>query len=66
MLKLRDARKELGMSVDDVSREIGVHRNTLLSYERGKVMPKADQLFELARIYDKDPEWLLKESLMGR
>jgi len=49
---LRFLRRQKGLTQEDISREIGIHRPTYSSWERGKAIPSVKILEALARIYD--------------
>lgn len=46
-------------SRDAFARELGIHKNTLANYERGKRTPDSDFLVVLCRSENIDPAWLL-------
>ena len=69
--RLREARKETGMSVRVVSqgmpRSVRVSHSTIASYEKGISVPPIDVLAALATIYRRPVNWFLdnRETLTG-
>lgn len=56
---LRYLRKEAGLSVRDLAREIDVHHGTISNWETGKLEISDDRLEELADFYDVTIEELM-------
>ncbi|MCL2087763.1 MAG: helix-turn-helix domain-containing protein [Oscillospiraceae bacterium] len=56
--RLRKARENTGFSQRDVAKETGVNRNTLASYETGRVEPNIEMLGMLAEFYGVSTDWL--------
>lgn len=52
-LTLRAARVNVGLSVKEVAKAIGVTEDTMYRYEAGKSSPKIETAKELARLYGK-------------
>ena len=59
--RLKSLRNAAGRSLEDVSRELGVHFTTVSSWERGRSRPNYRTLSRLASIYQVSPEYLLEE-----
>ena len=57
---LRNARLDAGFTAEQVAQKIGVHPNSLLMWERGETEPLGKSLIELSKLYQKSPDWLLK------
>lgn len=49
-LYLHQVRKELGMTVQDLAKESGYHRNTINAWERGYIAPNAVELIEWTQV----------------
>ena len=47
------------LTLDQVARGIGVHKNTLARWERGEAEPTAGNLVELAKYYGTSADYLL-------
>jgi len=58
--RLRQARRKAGcVTLDDAALCLGVTREGYGRLERGKIMPRADLLLRLARLFDVSADWLL-------
>ena len=57
---LRNTRLDAGFTAEQVAQKIGVHPNSLLMWERGETEPLGKSLIELSKLYQKSPDWLLK------
>ena len=44
--KIREARKKLNMSQDDLAEKIGVSRRTITSWETGRALPRTRNVYE--------------------
>lgn len=51
---LKASRVRAGMSIIDVSKELGVTRQTLYRWETGKDMPRVHMYFRLVELYDME------------
>lgn len=60
--RLRQLREERGVSQAVVSKELGVSRYTVYSYEKGKTDPTLDSLVILADYFDVTLDYLLGRS----
>lgn len=56
---MRAERARLGLSAEKVAQRIGVHVNSVRSWERGDIDPNGHNLVALAALYDCSPEYLL-------
>lgn len=57
--KLRQLRKERNWSQDALGAELGIHGRHIGKYETGKVMPGADTLVKIARVFGVSVDYLL-------
>jgi transcriptional regulator with XRE-family HTH domain len=48
-LRIKELRRERGMSIDDLEKATGLHFSTLYRYERNKVWPRPDEWELLAK-----------------
>ena len=60
-VKLRQARKEKGLTLERVSELVGVRLNTIWRHEKGEVHPSEPVLKLCAMIYEKPYEWFFGE-----
>jgi transcriptional regulator with XRE-family HTH domain len=49
----------LGQSHDDAAKSLGVTREGYGRLERGRVMPRADVLLRVAKLFNVSTDWLL-------
>ncbi len=59
MNRLKELRKQHGLTLDDVEEELGIGRGTYNNYENGKTFPKLKTLIEMASFYDVTIDYLL-------
>lgn len=58
--RIRDRRKQLGLSADDLAEKIGVARSTMFRYENGDIEKvPLDYLGPLSAALDTTPEYLM-------
>ena len=57
--RLRAARQLAGLSQGQVARLLGLHRPTVTEIEAGRRRVAAEELAELAELYEVDAGWLL-------
>lgn len=57
--RVRDQRKTLGLSQEDMGRKLGLTKVAYGDYERVKRLFDTEQLFALSRILGKPVSWLL-------
>lgn len=60
--RLRDLRKERGVSQDALSKELGVSKSTVGLWETGDTLPDAKAIFDLANYFDVSADWILGRS----
>lgn len=53
-IKILKARYRLRLSQDGMARLLGISKNTYINIETGKVKPKADVLYKLSNIINKN------------
>lgn len=58
-MRLREARMKLGQSHGDAARALGVTREGYGRLERGRVLPRADVLLRVAKLFNVSTDWLL-------
>ena len=56
--RIRDQRKLLGMTMEDLSRKIGVRRATISRYESGSITIPTERIKELADALEVQPGYL--------
>ena len=59
--RLREARLEKGLTLEQVAERVGVRLNTIWCYEKGKFRPSEPVLKLCAQIYSKPVEWFFGE-----
>ncbi len=59
--RLREAREYAGLSQGQVAQMLDMHRPTITEIEAGRRNVSADELSEMAKIYDVSVSWLLGE-----
>jgi transcriptional regulator with XRE-family HTH domain len=57
--RLKEARKNAGLTQEGLADEISIAKDTLSRYERGSMTPGAEVLLNLADAVDVDVRWLL-------
>ena len=61
--KIESRRKELGLTLDDIAKEIGVAKSTIQRYEKGSIEKiKLPVIEAIARVLSVDPAWLCGKS----
>lgn len=60
--RLKEARKLAGLSQGHVAKMLGLHRPSVTEMEAGNRRVSADELAQLAEIYDVGVAWLLGEA----
>jgi DNA-binding XRE family transcriptional regulator len=63
-IKLEEARLKHHLSLEEASRRLAVHKNTLLHWEMGRHKPQLSYLTALCKTYDATPEELGLEELV--
>ena len=57
--RLRNERKRLDNTLEEVSTSTNIHTATLSRYERGLMVPSARALFNLSSFYNTSVDWFL-------
>ncbi len=60
MLKLKELRKEKGISLKELGSIVGVAESTMSLYENGKRQPDYETLLRLAEYFDVTVDYLLR------
>lgn len=61
--KLKQARKNLGWSQDDLGQKVGIHGRHVGKYENGRAMPNAETIIRIAKILDVSIDYLLLDDV---
>ncbi len=56
--RLKELRKFLGLTQQEMADKIGVKRNTIATYESGKVDPSSRTIADICEKFDVREEWL--------
>ena len=64
--KLKDKRTGLGLSQEDLAEKIGVTRQTIANWEKGKTYPDIGSVLKLSDLYNVSLDELLKEDATMR
>lgn len=56
--RLKELRKILGLTQQEMADKIGVKRNTIATYESGKVDPSSRTIADICEKFDVREEWL--------
>ncbi len=59
MNKIRELRKRSGLTLDELSRELGVSRATLGFWEQGRFQPSNEMLLRLSDLFEVSVDYLL-------
>ncbi|UCF90512.1 MAG: helix-turn-helix transcriptional regulator [Desulfobacterales bacterium] len=57
--KLKQARKNLGWSQDDLGQKVGIHGRHVGKYENGRAMPNAETIIRIAKTLNVSIHYLL-------
>ncbi|MEE9286054.1 MAG: helix-turn-helix transcriptional regulator [Dehalococcoidia bacterium] len=57
--RLRQARKEIGLTLEAAGERLGVATNTVWTWEAGRHEPSKERLAAIASLYGKRVEWFL-------
>ena len=57
--RLKQIRKEKGLTQDDVASAIGVGRTTYQAYEAGKIVPPGGKLISISELFMVPVDWLI-------
>jgi transcriptional regulator with XRE-family HTH domain len=63
--RLRHARQEAGLSQSDVAQQLRMHRPTITQIETGRRKVTAEELGQLARLYNVPMSWLVHGQING-
>lgn len=61
-IKLRDLRQSYGMTQTELAMRLGVGRTTVSEYERGTIEPKRHTIYKIARIFNVDTDYLMRDT----
>jgi len=64
--RLRERRKELGLSQGELAKALGVSLSAVSNYENGQNAMREDVLLRLFRVLDIEPNFLYQDSYTGR
>lgn len=59
--KLKRLRNNIGLSQEEVSKELGIRQNSLAQYENGRRIPRDEIKLKIADFYEVDVGWLFYE-----
>lgn len=62
--RLKELRKELNLTQEEVAKKIGLTKSAYGYYEQGKTVPDAYMLSNLAKIFDVSTDYLLGRTLV--
>jgi len=57
--RIKMARERVGLNQSEVSRRMGLSRQSIQNWERGVAMPKQSRIIDLAEVLQVDERWLL-------
>lgn len=57
--RIREARRALRLTQDDVARHFGINRVSVTQWESGQTRPDQEKLPELARLLNRSADWIL-------
>ncbi|HNW04991.1 MAG TPA: helix-turn-helix transcriptional regulator [Oscillospiraceae bacterium] len=63
--KLKNIRKENGMSQEDLAAELGVSRQAVSKWENGQGFPETEKLMQIGNLFNVSLDYLLKEERAG-
>ena len=64
--RLRERRRELGISQGELARALGVSLSAVSNYENGQNAVREDVLLKLFQVLDVDPNYLYQDAISGR
>ena len=59
-VNVREVRRERGLTQEELAREVGVSRQTIVNIEQGRYKPSILLALKIARVLDTDVETLFK------
>lgn len=61
--RIKSRREQLGLTLDDISRQVGVAKSTIQRYETGKIeTPKQPVLLSIANVLQVSLDWLMRKT----
>ena len=57
-ISLAAARVNAGLTQEEVARNLGISKNTLINWEKGKSIPRATQMQKMCKIYNISEEYI--------
>lgn len=57
-ISLAAARVNAGLTQEEVARILGISKNTLINWEKGKSIPRATQMQKMCEIYNISEEYI--------
>lgn len=57
-ISLAAARVNAGLTQEEVARSLGISKNTLINWEKGKSIPRATQMQKMCEIYNISEEYI--------
>lgn len=61
--RIKELRKEYGMTQDDIAKKLGLTRSAISSYERGRLEPTFQNIIKLADMFDVSAKYLMGLSI---
>lgn len=56
--RLRDLRKDMDLTQDELVKKLGMHKTTYTNYEQGKREPPFDLIIKLAKFYNVSIDYI--------
>lgn len=60
--KLRELRKKQKLTQDELALKVGIHGRHIGKYENGQVMPNAETLIRIAKVFDISIDYLILDA----
>jgi len=57
--RLKELREEKGISINKLSKEIGVDHSSIVRWEKGERIPSIDNLYLLAKFFNVSSDYLI-------
>ncbi|HCB7786807.1 TPA: helix-turn-helix domain-containing protein, partial [Escherichia coli] len=57
--RIRNRRKDVGLTQQQVAKAIGISRVSVTKWENGSSKPDGENLYLLSKLLSKSPEWIL-------
>lgn len=61
--RIKELRKEYGLTQEDIAKKLGLTRSAISSYERGRLEPTFQNIIKLADMFDVSTKYLMGLSL---